>query len=734
MEDIHNKVSKKTVKKYKKGSDKNKRIKNGWKNSISKFLNNENNRLVTPKDLPKALSVPSEEIQLFNNILNEMLKTDEYFLTENGKIFSVNKKGCGIAEFSIAKDRKFGFALTPDGEEDIFIHTENAKGAMNKDTILYTSSPKKSDGSKRRGAVVQIVKRGITEVVGTYTLNKNKKSGFVISDNKKFTSDIFISAKNSKNLKEDDKVVVKIISYGDERSKPEGEVIKIIGNADDPKIDILSIINEYPIDVEFPDEIYEAIKNIPDEVPESDTLGREDFRNMPIMTIDGADAKDLDDAVSLVKLDNGNFELGVHIADVSHYVQERTDLNSVAYKRGTSIYLVDRVIPMLPKKLSNGICSLHPFVDRLTLSCIMEIDKKGNVVTHRVCRSVIHSKFRMTYDDVREIIEDKTPELLEKYEPIIDILKDMNELRMVLFEKRKKRGTIDFDLPEAKIILDDVGKVIEIKSYGRNIATNLIEEFMLICNETVAEMAHWQEIPFIYRNHANPSDEKLERLDEFLKSLGYYMRKKDDKIHTSELQRILSEVAGKDEESVVSKMMLRSMMQASYEGNNLGHFGLATNYYTHFTSPIRRYTDLLVHRFMKMVIDGKWTQDNAKFYSQKVEKWANQCSTTERMAEEMERETIAVKKAEFMMDKIGETFNGVISGVTSWGIFVELDNTVEGMVSISKIEEDIFTYDSKSISAIGKRTGKVYKLGDVVTVEVIKASKKLKEIDFKFVN
>lgn len=714
-----------------KKANKDKRIKKKWKDELVKHINNENYRSDKPKRLAVLMSVPRKEQVLFNDALNELLNTDEYFLTDNGKIFSINQSDRGVAEYSVSAGKKFGFAITPEGQEDIFIHTDKAKGAMNKDVIIYKILSKEKDTGRTRGAVVQILKRGISKVVGTY--HKNKNFGFLVPDNKKFEKDIYISNKNSKNLKDGDKLLVEIINYGDANSKPEGKVLNIIGHSNDPKVDILSIISEYPIEVEFPDEIYDSLKNISDEVSKEDIKDREDFRNMPIITIDGADAKDLDDAVSITKLENGNFELGVHIADVSHYVLEKTKLDNNAYKRGTSIYLVDRVIPMLPKKLSNGICSLHPNVDRLTLSCIMEVDKKGNVITNRVCRSVIHSKFRMTYDDVREIIEDKTPDLLEKYAPIIDILNDMNDLRVILGNKRKKRGTIDFDLPEAKVILDENGKTIDIKSYGRNIATNLIEEFMLLCNETVAEMAFWQEIPFIYRNHANPSEEKMERLDVFLKGFGYYFRRKDGKIHPSELQRILAEVEGKDEENVVSKMILRSMMQAVYQGENFGHFGLATKYYTHFTSPIRRYSDLLVHRFMKMVLDGKWSEDKAKFYDQKVERWAKQCSTTERMAEEMERETIALKKVEFMMDKIGEVYKGIVSGVTSWGIFIELENTVEGMVAVNKIEDDNYEFDKSTMSVIGKKKGKVYKLGDSVMVEVVKASKELREIDFKFV-
>lgn len=575
-----------------------------------------------------------------------------------------------------------------------------------------------------------MLERGMTRLVGLF--EQVKGFGFVTADDKKVAKDIFISRENTMGAVTGHKVVVEITDYGEDRRNPEGKIIEILGHINDPGVDILSVIRRYELPVEFPDEVYQEIENVELEINEKEMMGREDLRNVLTITIDGEDSKDLDDAVSLTKLDNGNYELGVHIADVSHYVQEHTALDKEAYERGTSVYLVDRVIPMLPHKLSNGICSLNPHEDRLALSCIMEIDHRGYVVNHRVVNSVIYSDYRMTYTAVREILEDKTPELLEKYAEIVPMLEEMNELREILVAKRKKRGSVNFDLPESKIILDEQGKPIDIKPYDRNIATNLIEEFMLVCNETVAENFFWQEIPFVFRSHQEPDEEKTEKMEQFIRGFGYRVKKKDGEIHPREIQRVLAEAEGKPEERIITRMVLRSMMQARYTADNQGHFGLAAKYYCHFTSPIRRYPDLEIHRLIKLTLAGEMSGKREQSYRKKMPDIAQHCSKRERVAEDAERDTDALKKVEFMLDKIGETYEGIISGVTNWGIYVELANTVEGMVALNQLDDDYYEFDDRNMQVVGKRGGKIYRLGDAVQVTVAKVSKELGTIDFVF--
>ena len=554
----------------------------------------------------------------------------------------------------------------------------------------------------------------------------------MVADDKKIAKDIFISRENTKGAVTGHKVVVEITDYGEDRRNPEGKVIEILGHINDPGVDILSVIRRYELAVEFPEEVYAEIEHLGTEVAEADKKGREDRRDLLTITIDGADAKDLDDAVSLKRLGNGNFELGVHIADVSHYVRENTALDKEAYARGTSVYLVDRVIPMLPHKLSNGICSLNPHVDRLALSCLMEVNGRGEVVSHRILESVINSDYRMTYTAVREILEDGTPALLEQYAEILPMLEDMEELRQILGEKRRKRGSVNFDLPESKIILDENGKPIDIKPYEKSIATNMIEEFMLVCNETIAENSFWQEMPFMYRSHQEPDEDKLEKMEQFLRGFGYYLRKKDGEIHPRELQKVLQKAEETDEERIITRMVLRSMMQARYTAENGGHFGLAAKYYCHFTSPIRRYPDLEIHRMIKKMLHGELDEKASAYYRRKMPDWAKHCSKQERVAEDAERDTDALKKVEFMEDKVGQIYEGIISGVTNWGIYVELPNTIEGMVALSQMDDDYYEFDEKKMLVFGKRTKKSYRLGDKVVVSVAKVDRMMGTIDFAF--
>ena len=700
------------------------------KERILAYMESEGYVPIKRRDMRAMLSVPQEDREKFESLINELIAEGRVFETKKGKLASPKDLQMATGTF-IGHARGFGF-VTPDaGGEDIFIPASETMGAMQKDRVLYKMLHKAEKGKKADGVIVRILERGQQRIVGTFEAG-SKGYGFVVADDKKIAKDIFISRENTKGAVTGHKVVVEITDYGEDRRNPEGKVIEILGHINDPGVDILSVIRRYELAVEFPEEVYAEIEHLGTEVAEADKKGREDLRDLLTITIDGADAKDLDDAVSLKRLGNGNFELGVHIADVSHYVRENTALDKEAYARGTSVYLVDRVIPMLPHKLSNGICSLNPHVERLALSCLMEVNGRGEVVSHRILESVINSDYRMTYTAVREILEDGTPALLEQYAEILPMLEDMEELRQILGEKRRKRGSVNFDLPESKIILDENGKPIDIKPYEKSIATNMIEEFMLVCNETIAENSFWQEMPFMYRSHQEPDEDKLEKMEQFLRGFGYYLRKKDGEIHPRELQKVLQKAEETDEERIITRMVLRSMMQARYTAENGGHFGLAAKYYCHFTSPIRRYPDLEIHRMIKKMLHGELDEKASAYYRRKMPDWAKHCSKQERVAEDAERDTDALKKVEFMEDKVGQIYEGIISGVTNWGIYVELPNTIEGMVALSQMDDDYYEFDEKKMLVFGKRTKKSYRLGDKVVVSVAKVDRMMGAIDFVF--
>ncbi|WP_337666163.1 ribonuclease R [Anaerotignum faecicola] len=700
------------------------------KERILAYMESEGYVPIKRRDMRAMLSVPQEDREKFESLINELIAEGRVFETKKGKLASPKDLQMATGTF-IGHARGFGF-VTPDaGGEDIFIPASETMGAMQKDRVLYKMLHKAEKGKKADGVIVRILERGQQRIVGTFEAG-SKGYGFVVADDKKIAKDIFISRENTKGAVTGHKVVVEITDYGEDRRNPEGKVIEILGHINDPGVDILSVIRRYELAVEFPEEVYAEIEHLGTEVAEADKKGREDLRDLLTITIDGADAKDLDDAVSLKRLGNGNFELGVHIADVSHYVRENTALDKEAYARGTSVYLVDRVIPMLPHKLSNGICSLNPHVDRLALSCLMEVNGRGEVVSHRILESVINSDYRMTYTAVREILEDGTPALLEQYAEILPMLEDMEELRQILGEKRRKRGSVNFDLPESKIILDENGKPIDIKPYEKSIATNMIEEFMLVCNETIAENSFWQEMPFMYRSHQEPDEDKLEKMEQFLRGFGYYLRKKDGEIHPRELQKVLQKAEDTDEERIITRMVLRSMMQARYTAENGGHFGLAAKYYCHFTSPIRRYPDLEIHRMIKKMLHGELDEKASAYYRRKMPDWAKHCSKQERVAEDAERDTDALKKVEFMEDKVGQIYEGIISGVTNWGIYVELPNTIEGMIALSQMDDDYYEFDEKKMLVFGKRTKKSYRLGDKVVVSVAKVDRMMGTIDFVF--
>ncbi|MGG5252052.1 ribonuclease R [Neobacillus sp. SM06] len=627
-----------------------------------------------------------------------------------------------------------GFAfVVPDepGMDDIFIPPTETNNAMHGDTVLVRVSGE-SSGQRREGSIIRILERGIQQIVGTYV--ESKHFGFVIPDDKKFASDIFIPKSAAMGAVEGHKVVVKLTTYPEGRKSAEGEIIEILGHKNDPGVDILSVIHKHGLPLAFPEEVLQQANETPDTIDESEMANRRDLRNEVIVTIDGADAKDLDDAVTVTKLENGNYTLGVHIADVSYYVKEGTPIDREAEERATSVYLVDRVIPMIPHRLSNGICSLNPKVDRLTLSCTMEITPDGTVVDHEIFQSVIKTTERMTYADVNKILVDQEEETRKRYESLVPMFELMEELAAILRAKRMKRGAIDFDFKESKVLVDEEGKPTDVVLRERSVAERLIEEFMLAANETVAEHFHWMDVPFIYRIHEDPKEDKLRRFFEFITNFGYIVKGTANEVHPRALQEIIEEVQGKPEEMVVSTVMLRSMQQAKYDPESLGHFGLSTEFYTHFTSPIRRYPDTIVHRLIRTyLIEGKLDEATREKWNARLPEIAEHSSKMERRAVDAERETDELKKAEYMEDKIGEEYDGIISSVTNFGMFVELPNTIEGLVHVSYMTDDYYRFDERLYAMIGERTGNVFRIGDEITVRVVKVNKDERSIDFEIV-
>jgi len=678
------------------------------------------------KEMAFLLDVDKKNFE-FKSALNELLDEGEISLTRNRKIILPKALNLYKGTFT-SNARGFGFVTVEDSEgKDIFIPADYINGAMNKDIVL-AKVHFMDYGKKPEGEIIKIIKKSKVFVVGTF--EKREGFGFVRPDDEKIPHDIFITKANSKNAVTGHKVGVTIIKRADKNYKPEGKVVEILGHKNDPGVDILSIIKQLEIPIEFPEEIYDEIENIKDTVDESETANRTDLRNIQTVTIDGEDAKDLDDAISLEVLENGNYKLGVHIADVTHYVKENSPLDTEALNRGTSVYLVDRVIPMLPHKLSNGICSLNPNVDRLALSCIMEINKNGDIVAHEILETIININKRMSYTAVSSVLEDEASPHLEDYEKFMPMLQDMATLSKILKAKRLKRGSLEFDFPESKVILDSEGKTIDVKIYERNFATNIIEEFMLVSNETVAEVFFWLEIPFVFRTHEEPDSEKITKLNNFISRFGYFLKGSSN--HTKSLQSLLSKLKGTKEETVINRIILRSLKQARYTPENDGHFGLAAKYYCHFTSPIRRYPDLQIHRIIKEHVNGKMNAQRIEHYKNIINEVCNSSSSKERLAENAERETSNYKKVEYMSDKVGEVFEAVISGVTGWGIYVELPNTIEGLVSVSSMRDDYYVFDEERFVLVGERFGRVYALGDKVTVELVRANIDARKLDFIF--
>lgn len=701
------------------------------KDELLKFFKEAGTKPLTIHELEDALNMDeATEFKELVKALNE--------LEEAGELVRTRKNRFGLPEkMNLIRGRiqmhAKGFAfLIPDDEEqkDIYINHADLASAMNKDLVLVRLEKKDTDGDRPEGAVIRILERAVTQVVGTF--DDNRSFGFVIADDKRIPNDIFIPKSSTNGAVSGHKVIARITKYPEGRMSAEGEIIHILGHKNDPGIDIISIIHKHGISIDFPEEVLDQAAHTAETVSEEEIKDRRDLRDEVMVTIDGADAKDLDDAVMVKRLDNGNYKLGVYIADVSYYVEADTPMDKEAYERGTSIYLVDRVIPMLPHKLSNGICSLNPQVDRLTLSCEMEINTSGAVVNHEIFQSVINTTERMTYHDVNKILVDKDEALREKYQSLVPMFEHMEKLAAVLNGKRMGRGAIDFDFKEAQVLVDEKGKAADVVLRERSVGERLIEEFMLAANETVAEHVHWMDVPFIHRIHEDPDEGKLQNFFEFVAGLGYAVKGKSNEVHPQALQKVIDSVKGKPEEMIVSKLMLRSMKQAKYDPNSIGHFGLATEFYTHFTSPIRRYPDLIVHRLIRTyLINKQMDKRTINKWKDSLPEIARHTSEAERTSVDAERETDDLKKAEYMQDKIGEVFTGVISSVTNFGLFVELENTVEGLIHVSYLTDDYYHYDERSQALIGERTGNVYRIGDEVKVRVTSVNLDERAVDFE---
>ena len=677
------------------------------------------------KEIAAVLQIPREQRDELKEILDALVEEGKVALSKRGKYSKSHAEHYkGIFQ---ANSRGFGFVAPEDGGEDVFISEDNMLGAFQGDEVEYiiTAAP---SGRRREGKIVRILSHTVRKIVGLY--EKSRNFGFVRPDNQRYLNDIYIPSGKEMGAMTGHKVVVELTSYGGEHAKPEGRIIEIIGHINDPGTDILSIVMDYGIRTEFPEKVLNQAVRVGKEVSGADCAGRKDLRDWQMVTIDGEDAKDLDDAVSLT-MEGENYVLGVHIADVTNYVQERSALDREALERGTSVYLADRVIPMLPQKLSNGICSLNAGENRLALSCIMKISKTGEIVDHEIAETVICVDRRMSYSGVQKILQ-SDEQALKENEEFVPMILQMKELSDLIRERRGRRGSIDFDFPETKILLDENGKPVEIRPYERNDATKIIEDFMLMANETVAEEYFWRELPFLYRTHEVPDEEKIRKLSTFINNFGYHIHVRNE-VKPKEIQKLLGKVEGTPEEDLISRLALRSMKRARYTTENTGHFGLAAKYYTHFTSPIRRYPDLQIHRIIKENLRGRLNENRISHYEEILSEVARKCSERERSAEEAEREVTKMKKAEYMRARIGEEYDGVISGVTKWGIYVELPNTVEGLVHVADMKDDHYEFSEQEYELYGRHTGKTYKLGQRIRVRVADADKVQRTVNFEII-
>lgn len=701
---------------------------------ILEIINEDDYKPMTINEFKEATdSHNSDDFKEMVKVMVSLEDSGIVYRTKKDKYMKVSESNLVKGTLSMHK-RGFGFLRPENSElEDIFIPPTEINGAYEGDTVL-AEVLNETKGDNQEGSITSILTRGVTRIVGEYI--DNGGYGFVLPDSKKMTSDIFIPKKQNLGAVSGHKVLVEITKFPDGAGgeNPEGHVIQILGHKNDPGVDILSIIHQHGINIDFPQEVLDQAEKVPDEIAPAEIKERKDLRDELTITIDGADAKDLDDAVAVKRLKNGNYMLTVSIADVSYYIEENSAMDQEAYERATSVYLVDRVIPMIPHRLSNGICSLNPHVDRLTMSCQMEIDQNGSVVSHNIFQSVIHSDRRMTYDAVNKMVEDEDQALIEEYSDVYPMIQDAVKLAEILRTKREKRGAIDFDFNEAKVLVGPDGSPEEVVLRTRGTGEKLIEEFMLAANETVAENFHWMDVPFLYRVHEDPKEEKLRKFFDFITNFGIVVKGKGNDIHPRALQDIIEEVEGRPEEMVISTLMLRSMQQARYADESLGHFGLSTEFYTHFTSPIRRYPDLIVHRLIrKYLIEGKTDQKTLDKIEKVLPEMAEHTSGRERRAQDAERDTDDLKKAQYMQKYVGETFEGVISGVMNFGMFVELPNTIEGLVHVSNMTDDHYQYHERHMALIGERTGKVFRIGDPVEVTVTDVNIEERLIDFQVV-
>lgn len=701
----------------------------GLKERLLGLINDSAYSPLKKEELAVIFDIHPSEMPMFYNFLDELEEDGYIGRTKKGKIMSLNQMGLFVGKF-VSHRKGFGFVESDEEyTQDLFIPADNVNTAMHNDRVIAEIVTPATDDRRAEGKIIKVVKREVTEVVGLFQPSKN--FGFVVPDNKKFNQDIYIPKKFFSGAKENDKVVVEITVWPSEDRKPEGKIIEVLGQKGERGVEIDSIVKAHGLPEEFPKKVLDEAEFVAVPIPEEEIQRRFDIRDLKTFTIDGEDAKDLDDAVSIEKLSNGNFKLGVHIADVTHYVREKSKLDKEALKRATSVYLVDKVIPMLPKTLSNGMCSLNPFEDKLTLSIFMEINDKGEVVKHDIYESVINSKARMTYTEVSDILEKDDPLLKKTFSHMVDEFKMSEELARILMKRRERRGSIDFDFPEAKIILNKDGEVVDIKHYERRISNRIIEEFMLISNETIAEHYFWLGLPFVYRVHETPSAEKMEQLSKFVATFGYTIKGDLEDVHPKALQAIVENIKGKREEEAISTILLRSLKQARYEPTCLGHFGLAAKYYCHFTSPIRRYPDLQIHRIIKEQLNNKINQKRQDQLSNIVEYASTQSSERERAAELAERDVHDYYKACYMADKVGQEFEGTISSVTNFGIFVELENTIEGLVRLANMADDYYIYDDMTYTIIGERTKKTFRIGDPVRIRVDRVNVDFREIDFE---
>lgn len=696
---------------------------------ILAYMRESTYKPLTAQELVEELEI--ENISEFLAVLRDLEREGQVIVTRKQKYGIPEKMGLRVGRVQ-AHAKGYAFLIPDDGKEDIYLSAENLNGAMHNDRVIVR--PYKKDDLTRRaeGEVIRILSRANQQVVGTF--ERTGRFGFVIPDDPRIFQDIFIPTNEAGQARHGQKVVAEITSWPEKRRNPQGRVVEVLGRLGEPGVDILSVVRKYRLPEEFPPEVLREAERVAKPVEPEDLHQRVDLRQVKMVTIDGADAKDLDDAVSIEQLANGNYRLGVHIADVGHYVREGSLLDNEALRRGTSVYLVDRVIPMLPTQLSNGICSLNAGQDRLAMSVLMELDAKGNLQKYEIVPSVINVDQRMTYDAVRKILVDKDQELIRQYSDFVKDFRLMEKLCLALRTRRMQRGAIDFNFPESKVLLDENGRPIEIVRLERSIAEQIIEEFMILANEVVAQHMYWLEAPFVYRVHEQPDALDLEQLNNFLHTLGYHIRSREDEIQPKSFQEIVEKVAGRPEEKVVNTVMLRSMKHARYAPACLGHFGLASQYYCHFTSPIRRYPDLAIHRIIKeTLLGGGLSQNRRKQLEEKTPLWAEQSSLRELTAEEAERESVDLKKVEFMERHLGEVFAGIISSVTPFGLFVELENTVEGLVHVSSMTDDYYHFDEERLLLMGQHTRKVYKIGGKVTVQVVRADVSARQVDLEIV-